>query len=352
MAQNVRLGSFILLTLAVLAIGIFLIGDKQARWQKTYIAKAQFDNVSGLAEGAEIRVGGIRKGSVQSIQLPSDPKGKVTVVMMLGEETRQIVRIDSRAMIKSEGLLGDKFVEISFGTREAQKLQGWETLKSLPAVDISDIVAKADGVMESAKGAVDHVQVAAENISSITAKVNAGQGTAGALVNDRTMYREATASVAAMHDDLEALKSNFLLRGFFNKRGYVDSTELQKHELKVWPAGSPDKSFSFDPGQLFDKANSAKLKNKKALDEIGAYLQNQKFRLAVAISSAGPKGDTDKMQVLTQAQSTVVRNYLVQNFRLDDSRIRTQSLGKSDSAAMVQVRIYTEIQERPGEKNK
>jgi len=76
MAQNVRLGIFILLTLAVLATGIFLIGDNRARWQKTYVAKAQFDNVSGLAEGAEIRVGGLRKGSVKVSNSPAILRGK------------------------------------------------------------------------------------------------------------------------------------------------------------------------------------------------------------------------------------------------------------------------------------
>ncbi|HMF78177.1 MAG TPA: MlaD family protein [Bryobacteraceae bacterium] len=344
MLQSVRLGLFIVLTLAILATGIFLIGSKQSIWQSTYIAKAEFQNVGGLNEGADVRIGGIRRGSVQHIQLPQDPKGKVTIVMSLGEDTRNIVRLDSMTMIKSEGLLGDKYVEISFGSRDASKLNGGEILKSVPPFDISNIFGKTDGILDSAKVAVDRVQDAAGNISEITAKINQGKGTAGALLNDRTMYKEATASVTAMRDDLEALKSNFLLRGFFNKRGYVDSAELKKHELPALPAAQPVKTFPFEPKQIFDKADSAKLKNKKALDEVGAYLENRKFGLAVVVASAASKGDSEKLLVLTQAQSTVIRNYLVQNFRLDDTRIKTRGHGKSeepDSSGSLEIRIYS-----------
>jgi phospholipid/cholesterol/gamma-HCH transport system substrate-binding protein len=343
MSQSVRLGLFIILTLAALAAGVFLIGNQEAIWHSAYLVKAEFQNVGGLNEGADVRVGGIRKGSVQHIQLPRDPKGKVTVVMNLGDETRNIVRLDSVAAIKSEGLLGDKFVEISFGSQEAGKLKGGEVLKSVPPFDISDVLGKTDSILDSAKVAVDHVQDAAGNIDDITAKINQGKGTAGALVNDRTMYKEASASVSAMHDDLEALKGNFLLRGFFNKRGYVDSGELKKHELTALPEARPVKTFTFEPKELFDKAESAKLKNKKALDEVGGYLEKAKFGLAIVVSSANLKGDTDKMLTLTQAQTAVIRNYLVQNFRLDDTHIKTRGLGKSEDlgpAATVEIRVY------------
>jgi phospholipid/cholesterol/gamma-HCH transport system substrate-binding protein len=346
MSQSVRLGLFIILTLGALAGGVFLIGNNEALWQSSYLVKAEFQNVGGLNEGADVRVGGIRKGSVQHIQLPGDPKGKVTVVMSLGDETRNIVRLDSVAAIKSEGLLGDKFVEISFGSQDAGKPKGGEVLKSVLPFEISDVLVKTDGILDSAKVAVDHVQSAAGSIDEITAKINQGKGTAGALVNDRTMYKEASASVSAMHDDLEALKGNFLLRGFFNKRGYVDSSELKKHELATLPASRPVKTFTFEPKEIFDKAESAKLKNKKALDEVGAYLEKAKFGLAVVVSSASLKGDTDKMLTLTQAQTTLIRNYLVQNFKLDDTRIKTRGLGKSEDlgpAATVEIRVYAAV---------
>jgi outer membrane protein OmpA-like peptidoglycan-associated protein len=52
----------------------------------------------------------------------------------------------------------------------------------------------------------------------------------------------------------------------------------------------------------------------------------------VVAASAGPKGETDKEQVLTEARSMVVRDYLADNFQLDDNRIKTIGLGKSSDA--------------------
>ena len=346
MPQNVRLGLFIVLGLAVLTAGIFMIGGRQSLWQSSYVVKAEFANVGGLNESADVRVGGIREGSVQHIQLPRDPKGKVTVVMSLGEASRDIVREDSTAAIKSEGLLGDEYLEVSFGSPEAARLKGGEVLKSMTPIDFSDVMVKANYILDSAKLAVDNVQDAAGNIAEITSKINSGKGTVGALLNDRTMYTQATESVSAMHDDLEALKGNFLLRGFFNKRGYVDSDELKKHEISALPGGQPIKTFTFEAKQLFGKDTAAKVKDTKALKEVGGYLQNQKFGVAVVIASAGMKGDSDKMLTLTQAQSTVVRNYLVQNFKLEDSRLKTMGLGKSEQLGAehaLEIRAYAAV---------
>src|SRR5579862_5278857 len=119
MSKTLRLGMFIVATLCILALGVFLIGRQESRFLSTYQARADFENVVGLNEGAEVRVGGIHKGVVRHIKLPSKPDGKVVVVMDLEAATRRLVKKDSVASIKSEGLLGDKYVEVSFGSAEA-----------------------------------------------------------------------------------------------------------------------------------------------------------------------------------------------------------------------------------------
>ncbi len=323
MSQSIRLGFFILIGLAILGAAVFLIGDKESMFQSNLVIKAQFQNVGGLNEGADVRVGGMREGTVRHIELPHDPSGKVTVVMDVAKSTQDVLRGDSIASINSAGLLGDKFVEISFGTVEQARLKNGQTIGSQPPLEISDIAARANHLLDTAQEAVT-------NISAITAKINQGKGTAGALINDRTMYDQATASVSAMHDDMEALKSNFLLKGFFNKRGYVDADELKKHEISKLPPERAIKTFDYDAKAVFDKGNSAKLKNQKIFDDAGDYLQSNKFSLAVIVSSAGMKGDSDRDRTLTEARTMVVRNYLVKNFSLDDARIRTLGLGKTE----------------------
>jgi len=343
MSQTVRLGLFIIVTLAILATGVFLIGSRESMFTVNYAVRADFANVSGLNEGADVRVGGIRKGSVKSIQLPKQPDGKVVVLMNLAKETQSIVKLDSVADIKSEGMLGDKYIEISFGSMDAARLRGGETIGTVPPLDISDLFGKANTILDTAQGALETVQNAVSNIDAITGKINSGQGTVGALINDKTIYKQAAATVTSMHEDMDAMKGNFLLRGFFNKRGYVDSDQLKKHEIAKLPLGAARKTFSYDAKEIFDKPEAAKLKNKKELKDAGDYLQDGRFTLAVISASAGMKGDSDKSLIATQAQAMVVRNYLVQNYRLDDTRIKTMGLGKTEDAGengKIEILVY------------
>jgi phospholipid/cholesterol/gamma-HCH transport system substrate-binding protein len=167
MSQNLRLGVFIVITLAILATGVFLIGSRESMFRPSYKVRADFDNVAGLNEGADVRVGGLRKGSVKNILLPKLPNGKVVVLMDLEKETQSIVKLDSLAEIKSEGMLGDKYVEISFGSMEAAKLRGGETIGSQPPVDISDLFAKANKILDTTEGALENVQNATSNINDL-----------------------------------------------------------------------------------------------------------------------------------------------------------------------------------------
>jgi hypothetical protein len=88
------------MALVSLSIGVFLIGNKDFLFSSTYRLKADFQDVGGLNNGAEVRIGGIHQGTVKEIDLPSQPDGKVTVVMNLKGGTRNIIKKDSRASIK------------------------------------------------------------------------------------------------------------------------------------------------------------------------------------------------------------------------------------------------------------
>src|ERR1039457_1936015 len=123
MSRAFRVGVFVVFALLSLSAGIFLIGNKEFLFDPTYRLKTDFQNVSGLENGSEVRVGGIHEGTISRIDLPTEPGGKVTVVMKLHSSTQSIIRKDSIASIKTEGLLGNKYLEISFGTGKAQAVQ-------------------------------------------------------------------------------------------------------------------------------------------------------------------------------------------------------------------------------------
>jgi len=343
MGKTVRLGLFIVTTLAVLVVGIFLIGQRRSLFRMTYQVKTQFANVAGLTDGADVRVGGLHEGSVKHIQLPNSPDGKVTVVMDLQNDTRNILNRDSIASIRAEGLIGDKYVEISFGSANAPKLKDGDTIGSEAPFDVSNLAKKASDLLDNAKDTLQNLDSTADNMKSISAKVNNGQGTVGALINDKSVYQKVTAGATALDEDMEALKHNFLLRGFFKKRGYEDAGDLTKHQISNLPAGTPTKTFDYDGKEIFDKPNTAKLRDKKALNAAGEYLQSDKFGLAVVVASVGMKGETDKDRTLTEARASAVRDFLAQNFRLDDTRIKTIGLGKTagtGDTGKVEILVY------------
>jgi outer membrane protein OmpA-like peptidoglycan-associated protein len=298
MSRALRLGIFIAATLPVLAAGIFLIGDQRFLFRRTYRVKAEFQNVAGLNNGADVRIGGIHLGTVKYISLPRNPSEKLSVVMDLASSTKNLIRQDSVATIKTEGLMGDKYVDISFGSDKAPEIESGDSIKGQTPVDFADAA------------------LAATN--------------------------QTRAAAAAFAEDAEALKQNFLLRGFFKRRGYQDASELRKNKISQLPSQPSSKEFAFDAKQIFGKADNAKLTKTKALNQAGQYLEQNKFSLAV-VAASSETGDTDKDRTLTQARAKVVRDYLVQNFKFDDTRVKIIGLGKSPKAgetSRVEILIY------------
>ena len=370
MSRAARLGAFIVVTLAILVAGVFIIGGKQYLFSSTYQLKAQFDNVVGLDSGADVRVGGVHSGTVSSIVLPHKPGEKVTVVMDLGQSTHEIIKQDSVATIETEGLLGNQYLAISFGSAGKSEVRNGDTIASEAPLEMSDLLEKTSGLLDSSQQAIQNATRATANLDSISAKINAGQGTVGALVNDKQLYNnleqttatmnntmvQAQAGVTDFQENMEALKHNFFVRGYFKSRGYEDSAELAKDEIEHLPPGTPVKEFTFSAKQLFDKQDSAKLKNQKSLNAGGEFLANNEFGFAVVVAYTGMEGDTQKDLVLTEARAMVVREYLVENFVFDDSQLKTLGMGKQTNASTdaswgtVQILVYPTGTEIPPNK--
>src|SRR5438477_10642988 len=345
MSRAFRLGVFIVAGLLLFAAGVFWIGKKQFLFHSTYRLQAEFPNVAGLNGGAEVRVGGIHEGTVRQIQLPVRPDEKVHVVMEMANGTHNVIKNDSVATIRSEGLVGDKFVEISFGTEQAPKVKNGDTIQGAPPLQISDLLNKTSEVLDTSKGAIDNVNQTASNLNSITTKINQGQGSIGALINDKKIYQNVNAGTNAFKEDMEALKHNFFLRGFFKERGYESAADLKKNEIAQLPDKPVEKKLSYEATKLFDKPDTAKLKSEKALNDTGGFLQSNRFGVAVIAASTDMKGDSQTDHLLTEARAMVVRDYLVKNFKLQDTKIKTIGLGKSDKApegGSVEVLIYPE----------
>jgi phospholipid/cholesterol/gamma-HCH transport system substrate-binding protein len=342
MSRVARLGLFIVVALAILSAGVFVIGSKQYLFHSTYKLKAQFDNVAGLNDGADVQVGGVHSGTVTGIVLPGKPGDKVTVIMDLEKSTHAIIKQDSLASIETEGVLGNQFLAITFGSAGQADVRNGDTIQSLPPLLMGDLLKKASGILDSSQQAIANTTEATAHLNSISSKIDSGQGTVGALMNNQDLYNNLEETTTTLHatmlqaqtgvtdfqENMEALKHNFLLSGYFKKRGYEDTGDLTANGIGGLPSGTPIKTFTFTAKDLFDSRDSAKLKNQKTLNAGGEFLAQNQFGFAVVVVSAGSEGDTQKDLLLTQARAMVVREYLVEHFGFDDRQLKTLGLGK------------------------
>lgn len=346
MSRIARLGAFIVVTLALLAGGVFVIGSKAYLFRPTYQLKAQFANVVGLAAGADVQVGGVHSGTVHSIDLPHRPGEKVSVTIDLDKSTHEVIKQDSVASIETEGLLGSQYLAISFGSAGQGEVRDGDSIQSKPPLEMADLLVKASGILSQSQEAIQNATKATGHLNSVSAKIDSGQGSVGALINDRDLYTDlqrstsslsdtmvqAQAGVTDFRENMDALKHNFLLSGYFKKRGYEDSADLTENEISQMPSNTPSKTFTYSPSQLFSGRDSVKLAKEKSLNECGEYLAGNQFGFAVIVVSAGMEGDTEKQMVLTKVRALAIRDYLVQHFGFDDRQVKTLGLGKQESA--------------------
>jgi ABC-type transporter Mla subunit MlaD len=287
--------------------------------------------------------------------------------MDLDSSTHDIIKQDSVASIETEGLLGNEYMAISFGSAGAANVRDGDTIASHPPIAMSDLIKKSQDMLDSSQQAIKNVTQATASLNSVSAKIDHGQGTIGALINDKTAYLElnqtmdgirdvvahAQAGVTDFQENMEAMKHNFFVRGYFKNRGYEDSAELAKDEIVSLPQGAPQKTFTFEAKQLFGKVDTAKLKNQKSLDAAGDFLTDTDFGVAVVAALSSMEGDAGKDLVLTQGRALVVREYLVENFGFDDRRLKTLAIGKKSGTSpergwgTIQILVYPSGTEMP-----
>jgi outer membrane protein OmpA-like peptidoglycan-associated protein len=290
--------------------------------------------------------------------------------MDLDKSTHEIIKHDSVASIETEGVLGSQFVAISFGSAGQIEVKDGETIQSEPPLQMSDLFKKTSSILDSSQLAIQNTVQVTAHLNDVSAKIDSGQGTVGSLVNDKQLYSNLQQTTVTLHDtmlqaqtgvtdfqeNMEALKHNFFLSGYFKKRGYEDSAGLAANKIASLPQGMPLKSFTYTAKQLFDSRDTAKLKDQKSLKAAGDFLAQNPFGVAVVVVSTGMEGDTQKDLVLTEARAMVVREYLVENFGFDDSQLMTLGLGKQAGANLeadwgsIQILIFPAGTEIPAEK--
>ena len=104
----------------------------------TYVIKAEFDNVSGVKEGASVQVAGVVVGSVSDIRLSKDDIAQLS--LRIARDLK--VPLDSIASVKSQGIIGDKYIQISLGGDQQSFEENGIIFDTESAVDIESLISK------------------------------------------------------------------------------------------------------------------------------------------------------------------------------------------------------------------
>ena len=213
---KIRLGLFIVVGITLFLLAIFIIGKQKNLFDPVFKLTAKFENVSGLQVGSAIRFSGINVGTVDNIEIINDSMVKVD--MLLKKEVQKFIRSDSKAGIGSEGIIGDKLIVISQGNPKSALAKDGQLILSQEPIE-------TDAIMRSLETTVGNASVATSEIGEILQKINRGDGTLGRLIQDKSMANNLDKtlvnlknSTKSLDENMEAAKSNFLLKGYFNKK--------------------------------------------------------------------------------------------------------------------------------------
>ena len=163
-ALQLRIGAFILASLVVFFAIVYLLGARARYFESKYELAAEFNEVAGLLEGATVRLAGVQIGRVTSVVLSTRPQGKVRVTMTVARRFHERIRQNSEARIATQGLLGDKIVDITPGSPDAPPLAPGGTLASQEPQEMSRMFAEGASTLRSVSELASTLRAAAERL--------------------------------------------------------------------------------------------------------------------------------------------------------------------------------------------
>lgn len=190
MTRQARLGLVILLALISTVGMLFVIGSQNSLFANTFSVRATFNQVAGLQPGASVFYNGIPIGRVTAVRLPNQPGDPITVRMAVDEEARPLIREDSRALIQTDGLVGNVIVSLTDGSPNRPQVADNGQITGVDPFALSEV---SDRLFTSI-ARFDSVTV---GLSQTLADVRTGEGTLGALLYDERLYESTVATTDA-----------------------------------------------------------------------------------------------------------------------------------------------------------
>lgn len=143
-STEAKVGILVLIGILLLGYMTLKLGQFQISKEKGMLISAMFDTASGLKKGVPVEIAGIEIGTVESISLK---QGRALVTMLIRSDLD--LRVDSRAIIRTAGVLGDKYIEIIPGLTGAPLLKdGDQLVRTTAPADMDQLMMKISEISD------------------------------------------------------------------------------------------------------------------------------------------------------------------------------------------------------------
>ncbi|MBI4683466.1 MAG: MCE family protein [Nitrospirae bacterium] len=295
---KLKVGVVITIALLIIFLAVMFAGNIGKVLTPRVMIYALVDDVKGLRDGSPVWFSGVEIGSVKAISF--SVRRRVEVEMSIASDSLKYLKKDSRANIMVLGLLGDKYVEISPGSNEAEGLKAGDFISGTSQIEINDVVQASQASIakisdfvgmleeilvriEKGKGTVsrfiqdpavyENLKEAIRELTALVRKIESGEGTMGRLINEDALYNDLSSSVKDIKLFAQSLKkSEGTLNKLINDPSLYDrfqkaSTSLDTFTQKLATSkGTVNKLIEDD--SLYENLNSASEKMNKVLERI------------------------------------------------------------------------------------
>jgi phospholipid/cholesterol/gamma-HCH transport system substrate-binding protein len=201
--SQIRVGLAVSVALIVLAVSVFLIGETGEVFGHRYNLTTLMPSANGLIEGAGVRLAGQDVGKVARIEFVPigerlNPDHVLRITLAIERSVMDQIRSDSEARIRTQGLLGDKIIDMTPGSPGERILEEGDTVPAAAALDYEQLLSSATGL-------VDDVAVLLRNLRTMADSMLAGRGTAGRLLTDTGLYVELLRTSRSMNAFVSAV---------------------------------------------------------------------------------------------------------------------------------------------------
>lgn len=179
-SRNIRLGAFVIAGAILLIVGLYSIGKSKNMFGKTFTLSCEFTDVNGLSVGNNVRYSGIDVGIIDKIEFVND--SSIKVVMLLDEKIKKYIRSNSIAAIGTDGLMGNKLVNITPGTSDVPLVEDNSQIRSIKIVDTEEMLRTLDMTNRN-------ISIITGNLKEITNNVNRSRGTLYTILMDTMLAK-------------------------------------------------------------------------------------------------------------------------------------------------------------------